>query len=101
MIEPNEVFVDVGANFGWHSLSLLVNRPDVLMSYAYEPSPDVYSLLTENIRANNCQDRCHAKQLALSNKKGRTTLKTFDGLDSMYASLYPLADSSFKQVKST
>jgi len=97
IFRPSEVFVDIGANIGWHTLSLLVKRSDVLMSYAYEPSKQAFALLNEGIIANNCEDRCYARRLAIADKKGTATLKTFIGLDPMHASLYPLADLPYEE----
>src|SRR5437868_6877413 len=36
VLRSGEVFIDIGANFGWHTLSLLVRRPDILNTYAFE-----------------------------------------------------------------
>jgi FkbM family methyltransferase len=96
MFHYGEAFVDIGANIGWHTLSLVVKCPDVY-SYAFEPSKEIFSLLSKNIIANSCQARCFAKQIALSDKKGKATLKKFIDLDPMHASLYPLADYSYEE----
>lgn len=97
LVRPNECFVDIGANVGWHSMSLLAGRPDVNVSYAFEPSESMCCLLDQSIAANDWQKRCHLKRLALSHRKGVATLKTFVGLDPMHASLYPLGDSAYKE----
>ena len=52
--EPGDVVLDVGANIGWYSLiieKIAKIPPDIL---AFEPDPDNFALLTENIRRNNC-----------------------------------------------
>ncbi len=92
-----EVFVDIGANIGWHTLTLLTKRQDVLMSYAYEPSAQTYNLLKRGITANRLDERCCAKRLAISDKAGKATLKTFVGLDPMHTSLFPLADWEYEE----
>jgi FkbM family methyltransferase len=97
MLQPEEVFVDIGANIGWHTLSLLVRRPDVRISYAYEPSAKSMSLLNAGIAANRCQNRCVAKQLALGAHQGKARLKMFYGLDAMHASMHPLGDCSYQE----
>src|ERR1051325_430249 len=33
LIRPGESFVDIGANIGWHTISVLTKRPDLLISY--------------------------------------------------------------------
>jgi FkbM family methyltransferase len=94
---PDDVFVDVGANFGWHSLALLSARPDVLTAYAFEPSSKMFSLLSQSIALNKLEERCRARRLAIADKKGTSTLKTFSDLDPMHASLYPLADWKYDE----
>ncbi len=92
LLGENEVFVDVGANIGWHAVSTLAHRTDVRACYAFEPSSRVADFLRRSIEANKLAERCHLRQMALGDKKGRATLKTFVGLDPMHASLYALAD---------
>lgn len=95
--QPQDVFVDIGANFGWHSLALLARNTGVLCSYAFEPSASMFRLLSESIALNKLEARCHARRIALTNREGKSTLKTFSGLDPMHASLYPLADWSYEE----
>ena len=97
VMRPGEVFIDIGANLGWHSLFLLVRRPDILCSYAFEPSKQMFASLEKGIHANNCQNRCYAKRLAIGDRKGVATLKTFTNLDPMHASLFPLADWPYEE----
>lgn len=49
--EAGDVFLDVGANIGWHSLLLARKHPD-LQVYAFEPEPENIALLQHNIRIN-------------------------------------------------
>lgn len=90
--DKGDVFVDIGANIGWHTLSLLNRRQDVLFAYAYEPSKKMFELLKKGIWANRHNSQCQAKCLAISSKKGTNLLKTFVGLDPMHASVFQLAD---------
>ena len=97
IVRSGDVFVDIGANIGWHTLNLLVNRPDLSMAYAFEPLRRNFDLLIQGIRANNCQDRCDARRLALSDTSGTVRLRKFKGMDLMHASIYPLGDLSFEE----
>lgn len=98
MIRPGEVFVDIGANVGWYLLSILEKHcANMVTGYAFEPSKRMFAFLNDGIIANNCQSRCQAKRLAIGNRNGMTTLKTFKGLDPMAASLYPLADWPYEE----
>ena len=87
-----DVFVDIGANFGWHTLRLLSRRPDVTASYAFEPSRRSLGWLEAGIRANNLGGRVVARQLAIGKAPGSVTLKHFTGLGLVNSSVYALAD---------
>jgi FkbM family methyltransferase len=95
--EPGDVFIDIGANFGWHSVALLARNANVSCSYAFEPSSNMFKLLSESIALNKLEGRCHARRLAITNLIGKSTLKTFADLDPMHASLYPLADWPYEE----
>lgn len=95
VLRPGEVFVDIGANVGWHTLSLLVARPDVRMAYAFEPSARTFEMLREGVEANGCADRCEVRRLALSDREGSAKFKTFPEMGSLHSSLYPLGDLAF------
>lgn len=97
IVHSGDVFVDIGANIGWHALNLLVSRPDVDIVYAIEPLRRNFDLLIQGIHANNCQDRCDARRLALSDRSGTVRLRKFKGMDLMHASIYPLGDLSFEE----
>lgn len=67
MIQPDSICLDIGANIGLVSLALSdLNTKGV--TYAFEPTPDIFALLKENIEEN---DIINVKpiQLALSDKK--------------------------------
>lgn len=68
LARSSEVFLDVGANLGWYSLSLTRQNPD-LTAYAFEPIPKTYQLLVENLKLNSAQ-RVRPQALGLSDKTG-------------------------------
>jgi FkbM family methyltransferase len=94
---PGDVFVDIGANIGWHTLSLVAARPDVRFAYAFEPSGPAFQFLSKGIDANECQTRCQALRVALSNAKARAPLRVFPELGWMHSSLFPLADYRYEE----
>ena len=96
-VRPGDVFVDIGANFGWYTNWLLVKEPGLRAVYAYEPLAAIFRLLERSLRANGCERRCVARRLAIGSKPGTVSIKTFEGLDPMHASFYPLADLPFKE----
>jgi FkbM family methyltransferase len=51
LVDSTDLFVDVGANMGVHSLRLAAARPD-LRIIAFEPNPKLHALLQANLRAN-------------------------------------------------
>jgi len=48
-----DVVLDVGANIGWYSLLIEKLAPVPIDILAFEPDPDNFALLTENIRSNS------------------------------------------------
>jgi FkbM family methyltransferase len=97
VVRPGDVFLDIGANVGWHTLNLLQSRRDVLMAYAVEPQRRNFDLLMLGVQANKLDARCDARCLAVASKRGKVTLKRFQGLDSMHASAYPLGDLPYDE----
>jgi FkbM family methyltransferase len=96
-VRPRDVFLDIGANFGWYTNWLLVKEPGLRAVYAFEPLAAVFELLELSLRANRCEGRCVARQLAVGAKPGTLSIKKFAGLDPMHASFYPLADFPFEE----
>lgn len=74
---PAPVILDVGANFGNHTLAFATVAQRVL---AFEPHPLVFSLLERNIRDNDLVN-VQAFNLALSDQSGESRL--FTGPDGM------------------
>ncbi len=99
--QPGDVFVDIGANIGWHTLALLVKRPDVCMAYAFEPVQRNFDCLLLGIRANQCNNRCEARMSAVGSSNGSMRLRKFEGLDLMHTSAYPLADLPYEEEEVT
>ena len=97
VVRPGDVFLDIGANVGWHTLHLLTNRQDILMAYSLEPQQRNFDLLMLGVHANNLAMRCDARRLAITSEKGKVTLKRFKGLDSMHTSAYPLGDLPYDE----
>lgn len=62
-------FFDIGANIGWHSLTLSAKFRDAQF-FCFEPIPDTYQHLLENIRLNAFEN-INTYNLALSNVNSR------------------------------
>ena len=69
-------FIDIGANCGFLTLVASSRIPGAHI-YCFEPNPDVYCDLTNNLRLNNID--ANTFNLALSNKKERCRLFVEDG----------------------
>jgi FkbM family methyltransferase len=96
-VRPGDVFVDIGANFGWYTCWMLVKQPALRAAYAFEPQAAIFGLLERSLRANRCEKRCVPQRLAIGAKPGTLSIKKFAGLDPMHASFYPLADLPFEE----
>lgn len=68
IIKSNQIFFDVGANRGWYSL-VLAHHCGSIKSYAFEPIPNTFLHLQNNIRLNKL-DNIFSFNLALSNASG-------------------------------
>jgi FkbM family methyltransferase len=60
--------VDIGAHIGWFTLSAAAFVPEATI-FAYEPSPQNFRLLTDNIALNKLSN-VHAFELAVSSRSG-------------------------------
>lgn len=69
IIKSDSICLDVGANIGLVSLALSQLNPKG-KTYAFEPTPDIYSILKRNIDENVIEN-VETVQLALSDKKGK------------------------------
>jgi len=67
-LQPNDLFVDVGANVG--SYAVLASKSVGATSIAIEALPTTYNKLMRNIRANDILARVEALNCALGEKNG-------------------------------
>ena len=66
-------FVEIGANFGVYSLSAVAEY-GFSSALAYEPEPDAYGLLAQNVERNGLKGRVRPVQAALSRQPGQLLL---------------------------
>lgn len=69
-LPSGSTIVDIGAHIGWFTLSAS-HIPDVRI-FCYEPFPENYRLLTENLQLNGLT-RCRAFQMAVAPSEGEAT----------------------------
>lgn len=73
------VFIDVGANIGYHSLYLACARPSARV-VAFEPNPHVRAQLCANLRASGCTN-VEVHGCALGDRAGTVAFFAQDGRD--------------------
>jgi len=66
-LSPGSIFFDIGANVGWFTLFASKIVGPLGQIYSFEPSPDVYARLSENVRDLK---NVHTFQYGIGNKDG-------------------------------
>ena len=79
MLAPGSTFFDVGANFGYYSITLAAALSPECHGHAFEPFPTTYRRLRRNIELNCLQDVVDAHHIALLDVKGTGYMKTTPG----------------------
>jgi len=74
LLRPGMTFIDVGAHVGYYSLLAARAVGPTGQVIAFEPSPDNYALLTENIELNNLAHTIRAENVALDERSGERSL---------------------------
>lgn len=77
ILEPNDVFWDIGANLGLNALTVKRHFPDIKV-YAFEPNPLTFKLLCESAQKNRL--KIELNQVALSNQDAESELYIHPGL---------------------
>lgn len=87
LVADGDVFVDVGANWGWYSL-LIASRPGFKGSiHAFEPFPDTFQDLKGAVRDAALDHVVTCHDLALADTVGTSTMGFSDGFQSGLARL--------------
>lgn len=85
-VRPGDVVLDVGANHGFAACWFAHRGARV---YAWEPAPEVFSLLERNVKANGLADRVVAFPEAISGREGRAELAISPVLGGGTSTLHP------------
>ncbi len=97
LLRAGDVVVDVGANFGWYA-TLFAQLVASGRIYAFEPVPDTYARLLENLALNDMTGKVTAVQAAVSDAAGSCPIYTFER-GSAYASLSTLGEARYRTVE--
>lgn len=89
LLQDGDVFVDVGACFGYHALTAARCVGTQGKVYAIEPQPDVFEVLQENVRCNGLAN-VEAGNFALSDRNEILRLHRFSDLDFGHTSMAQL-----------
>jgi FkbM family methyltransferase len=92
IIEPNDIFIDVGANIGMHTLAAAHAMHGQGKVIALEPYPPTVQLLEKTIWMNGYKNIVEIHSIAASDEQSERTL--YLGATSGHHSLYPLDASS-------
>lgn len=97
ILRPGDVFVDVGANIGMHTIAAAQSVKPEGRVIAFEPYPPTVSLLRQSIFLNGFSDIVEIRPCAVANLEG--DLPIYLGATSGHHSLYaPLEGASKKTV---
>jgi FkbM family methyltransferase len=75
--QPDDCFIDVGANVGSYTLLACASRR--AFGHAFEPVPRTYQRLTENVRLNALEHRVQCHRVALGSSEGLATISADAG----------------------
>lgn len=78
LVQPGEVFIDVGANIGIWSLYVARILGDGGKVFSFEPSPLTASRLREHILGNHLDSRIEVMEMAVSNRTGKANFSHQD-----------------------
>ncbi len=70
IVKPGMTAVDCGANFGWYTTLLAQCVGESGAVHSFEPIPEVFDRLKENLWANSLSHRVHANNFALGESEG-------------------------------
>lgn len=68
-LQPNDLFVDVGANVG--TFTILASAERKARTIAIEPVPSTYECLLENVCLNNLNDNVELNNIGISSSEGK------------------------------
>lgn len=77
LARPGDTFLDIGSNMGYYAIKIggLVGGEGRL--FAYEPNPDLFEVLSDNVHINGFSGRAQVFQAAAGAEAGASTL-TFE-----------------------
>lgn len=97
-LRDGDVFLDIGANLGWYSLLVGRHQPPGVRIVCFEPDPETFDLLQQNLRLNGLS-RVDARRLAVSDESSRRTLFRYADKNTGRHSLLAINDGDQVEVE--
>lgn len=99
IIRPDDILVDVGANFGWYTtlFSRLIKRGGQV--HSFEPIPWIFNELQKNVTLNNIKSNVFLNQCALGNESKAIEMFVFSRLPCGHASISNLGRDDYTNYK--
>lgn len=73
LMREDDIFYDIGANVGVYSV--LISGEKRSNSYSFEPTPDIFSILSLNIKLNNLENKVKLFNCALGNENTKINFR--------------------------
>lgn len=74
LARPGQTVVDVGANQGYYTVKLAQLVGETGAVYSFEPNPELYSVLAQNVSINGLSSRVQTYRLAAGEAPGQSVL---------------------------
>jgi len=76
LLDPNEYFLDIGANIGFYSISIgeKLKNNGTGKVISFEPLENNFNRLTDNLKLNNLEKYCYANKFGLSDNSVVSTI---------------------------
>ncbi len=79
LLKPDCVFFDIGANFGYYTVSVAARLKGCCQVHAFEPNPTTMQLLRHHITINGLENCAYTHDVAISDQAGEAQLATKAG----------------------
>ncbi|WP_025144462.1 FkbM family methyltransferase [Pedobacter jeongneungensis] len=96
-LKPGDVFFDIGANIGLHSLIAAKAIGNGGKAYAFEPTPITFDRLNDNIRLNNFEAIISSFNLGVSDSNEKLYLNVSESGYDAWNSFAPIKEITLEQ----
>lgn len=97
IVRPNDICLDVGANFGWYST--LLSNLGAKKVFAFEPVPPIFADLQRNYQLCGSAENLSLHNLALGDEEKTIELHIFKDVPDGHASISTMGKSDFQTFR--